>query len=766
MTDMPVVSGTIPATGWIQIKQWNEVEYTSGALTITDVSANSSGASKVGFLEIMGDDAKSIVANRLGTFNVTGAWFSLGSTSGSSNQTIQIPNHGTKRFISGVFIEKTSGQKDYEFYPNAGTATTIGTEAERGKVVWIDDTGLIRIGHNGTDPMGYTPVANLEVVIGNIFFCTNTTSARNEVCIPHATPGTRYDYTTTGGGVLNIDKCESSWYLSIVQAYSCNVSNSGFVDSVYVQEVATPMTWSNVGVGNKPNTALVTSGLFMYYNYVGGVFNDCVFTRVSLATSGSYTAVIQDTIGFTFNRCAFRANTRQGHSSVYSIYGLRIKDTTFNDCTIIQGYSMLSTCEDIVYNNTAYINNVSGTTPTTYPTHVWYTSANSVNCTFNGLKLPVTDCHPYTSLLASTYGASNIKLRNIGTRTVPLNLGTTNNCAFIYVISSNTSNVKVQRVYASNTRTGIMTGNNSCHEITEENVFGDYADATDVMACINMKRKGMGGTGVLNSQISIYGTHWMDSFINTTEGRIAILMNEASTITAAQVTLGTGSSFTSSGGLYMPNVDHTVTFEMPEYTLGHTGFVNTTLIMAGGTSTKYNYNYAIDKNDNAGWSAMTTDNFTPTTLGTALSNITGIDASKGFKLRLKITTITGNTNAITSVYVKTTSSATAQDYQYPLDTVPLSFAVKHIDTGSPLAGARLYLVAGAGGPLAQGTLILNTLTDVNGNVTGAVELSGNQPVVGRVRFGTTPNFYKTVPISEIINSTSGLSLNISMIPDA
>ena len=52
---------------------------------------------------------------------------------------------------TGVFIEKTSDQADYEFYPNAGTTTTTGTEATRGKVVWIDNTGLVRIGNSGGD---------------------------------------------------------------------------------------------------------------------------------------------------------------------------------------------------------------------------------------------------------------------------------------------------------------------------------------------------------------------------------------------------------------------------------------------------------------------------------------------------------------------------------------------------------------------------------------------------------------------------------------
>ena len=111
---------------------------------------------------------------------------------------------------------------------------------------------------------------------------------------------------------------------------------------------------------------------------------------------------------------------------------------------------------------------------------------------------------------------------------------------------------------------------------------------------------------------------------------------------------------------------------MPEYIKGHTSFANSALVMAGGTATNYTYDYAIDKNDGNGFSTMTTSNYTATTLGTALNGITGINAQNGFKLKLEITTGTTNATAITSVYMTTVSTTTAQDYQYPLDVITLT----------------------------------------------------------------------------------------------
>ena len=95
--------------------------------------------------------------------------------------------------------------------------------------------------------------------------------------------------------------------------------------------------------------------------------------------------------------------------------------------------------------------------------------------------------------------------------------------------------------------------------------------------------------------------------------------------------------------------------------------------------------------------------------------------------------------------------------------VTTTITVRDIDTGNVIQGARVYLV-GSGGAL-DGVTIFNTLTDVDGKVSDTRSLAVAQDVIGRVRLNTSPNFYKTVPISETISNISGLTLNVSMIPD-
>lgn len=730
----------MPASGIIKIKQASGA-FAAGALT--GITATASGADVASWIEVVGDEAAGVIANRLGEVNITGAWYKLGTTNGSAGQTFQIPNGGLTRYAAGVYIEKTAGGGDYEFYPNAGTVTFtgstvgIGNEATRGKVCWITTAGLVTLGNGGgTGLNGYVPGSGRAVVIGNVFLENCTTAARTANAIPNATVATRYDFTTTGGGVVTMAKVNAAWYLSFAQAYAVTLTDVGTIDAISVSEVATAMTWTRVGVGNKPTTALLTSALTMSLCFAGGTFTDCVWQRVSMAASGAHTNTITDIAGFTFVRDTMRANTIRANATTYSLNGTRIVNCTWIDPVIIQGAMTFTTCNGITVTGTVYCEAVSGTTVTTYAGYVWSLLSNTLNCLFSGLSLPVTNTQPYTALLSiGAAGCASIKLRNIGSRASPLTLGSANACGLIYVLAAGAAaaDVKIQRVYCSNTRTGIMTGDNSSTRVTEEQVFGDYADAADVFAVLNFKRKGIGGTLALTAQTAVYGTHWADYFTSTTAGRIAILMNEPTSLTTAQVTLSGGAGFTSAGGLYMPTIGMQAIFETPEYILGHTGFANSALVMAGGgAATNFTYQYQIDKNNGAGWSAWSADK-TATTLGTALNGETGIDASLGFKLKLKITTSTANTTAITSVYMTTVSTTTAQDYQYPLDTNTVTF------TGLPTGCDTVVLTAGTSTILEQKDSVAGT--------SYSYTYSGAQTVdVGFIKPGYVPFYIRNLAL--------------------
>lgn len=656
----------MPASGYIKVKQTTGT-YASGALT--GIGASATGADTVGWLDIVGDEAATCNANRLGTVNITGAWYSLGSTSGASNQTLQIPNSGLLRYVAGVFIEKTAGQADYEFWPNAGTATTTGTEAERGKVVWIDNTGLVRIGNSGAATNGYTPASGLAVVVPNVFLENCTTAARTANVIPNATIATRYDFTTTGGGVVSIDKCNSAWYLSFDQAFSVALTNTCAVDGISLSKCASEITWSKVGVGNKPTTVLATSALSMSNCFAGGTITDCVWQIANQANANNYTVNLLAVSGFTFLRDTTRAGVIRANASTGGVRATQSSNCTWTSPKCIQGMYNMILCTNFTITDEAYIDCVSGTTVTTYAMYVWFVSSSSSGIVMSGLTFPLTNCHPYAAIIGYTANCFNVKTRSIGTRASPLNLGSANATGLIcsFSASSNAADIKVQRVYCQNTRTGIISADNSATRVTFENVFGDYADNADVSTILNLTQKGIGGTPSLAAQTAIYGTHFIDSFSSTTVGQIAILMNEATSLTTSQVTLSNGAAFTSIGSLYMPTIGHEAIFETPYYILGHTAFANTLPVMAGGTLANYTVSFDIDKNDGAGFSGSYT-----TATAANLAAISGISASLGFKWRIKIVTGTGNLTAITSLAFTTVSTASAQDNLYPLDTYYLT----------------------------------------------------------------------------------------------
>lgn len=764
LTTAPVLTA---ATGWIKVTAWNGTAYpTSGTFTEAGFTYTISGASIVGFIEVNGMEAGTINANRLGSVNITGAWYEVGTTNGAANQTMQIPNNGLSMWHPGVFIETAASSGVFEFYPNAGPATTTGTEATRGKVVWIDNTGLVRIGNSGAATNGYTPVTGLRVVIGNVF-CQNVVTTLTANVIPNATIATRYDFTATGGGVINIDKCSMSWYMSAAQAYSVSLTNSGFTDGILLSEVATVMAISKIGIGNKATTALSVAALTITLCYAGGTFTDCVFNHATHAAAAT-TTTFTDIAGFTFTRCMFRANVIRGNAGTYAVTATRAINCDLEACTVVQGSIFLTTCNDFNTHDLVYCDAVSGVTVTTYAMYVWTIFSNTINCTFDGLTLPIANTPPYSALLnIGAAGCANIKLRNIGTYASPLALGSATvftGAVMLVVAAAAAADVKVQRVYAANTRlNGIYyasasSPDNSSTRFTFSNVFTDYADGADLNNILNLTRKGIGGVPALTAATSIYGTHFFDCHTSTTAGRLAIIMNEPSSLTAAQVTLTGGAAFTSAGGLYMPTIGMTALFETPEYIIGHTAFQNSAAIMAGGTATNYTYGYQIDLNDGNGWSTLTSGS-TATQLATALNGKT-LSASLGFKLRIKITTGTGNTTAITSFYLLTSSTTTTQAYQYPLDIVDVTITVKDASTLAAIQNARIRITTDVGG-----YVVLEGVTNASGVLAGTTQYASHA-ITGTCRRATVADgtLYKPGSISGTTTS-AGFSATVLMISD-
>jgi hypothetical protein len=684
----PLAAGaSMPASGFIKVKQASGA-YTAG--TLTGISATATGADVAGWIELVGDEGGTITVPRLGTFEMLGQWFAVGSTSGSNATTYQLPTSGSAQYFPGVWVE-TATAGSFEFYPCAGSlvaAGSVATDAVRGKVCWISTAGVLRFGSDGTNTVGYVPPAGRAIRLPNIIAANCTTAARGTNALPNATLATRYDFTTTGGGVINIDKACLAWYPSFAQAYSVTLTNTGLLEQVNISEIASPLNWSQVGVGQA--AAQAQFALQASLCFAGGTFTDCVWSTASLAASGRYAWSLTDMAGINFVRgrsfsFVLRANATTGNATL-----TRCANMTFTDPVVGGGRVLLTTCTNVTATNTTYFDNITGTTGTANPMSVFDVGSNTNGFKADGMSFGgVANVQCYNALVnVAAAGCANIKLRNVGTYVAPLNLGSVNAASHLFTLAAGAAakNMKVQRCYVSNTRNSLYSMDNSSKGVSIENTFGDAADAP-VTPGLNVTQRALGMTHPLTAQTACYGTHWLDMHTSTTQGRIAVLMNEPTAETASQVALTAGAAFTSAGGLYMPTIGQSATFEMPDWLIGHTSFQNAAAVMAGGTIGNYTLEYQIDTGGGYGaWKALT---------GANLSAEAGINAQTGIKLKLRITTSVANTLAITSLYVLTNSTTTSQAYQYPLDVGTVT--VTNLAAGSRVKATKV----------SDGTVLVN-----------------------------------------------------------
>jgi hypothetical protein len=422
------VGAAMPASGFIKIKQWNDVAYTDND-ALTGITATVNGTDRVGWLEIVGVNDLLSTANRLGTYKVRGAWFDLGTTDGARATTYQIPSNGSLVYLPGVWVETAASSGVYEFYPCAGTltatATNVATDEVRGRWCWISTAGLLRFGHDGTNLTGgFIPETGRKIRIPNIFFVCCTAAALTANVLPNATPGTRYEFATTGGGVLDIQKACFNWYMNINQPYSVALTDVAIMSTLVVTECATAIAWSNVGVGQE--AANTQFGLSMSTCFAGGTMTDCVWTRATLASSGHYVTTLTDMRDFVFTNERIHAlGGARGNASTGASTLTRVNSCSWIDSLRGGGKNQVVTCADISFTNTTYYDHPATTTPTTNAAYAFELLTNCTRVTIDGIDFGgLTLCQPYNGiLLVGAAGHSEVNLRNIGSYASPLDLG-------------------------------------------------------------------------------------------------------------------------------------------------------------------------------------------------------------------------------------------------------------------------------------------------------------------------------------------------------
>lgn len=419
-------SQNVPSTGFIKIKQWNSQSFISQSI-LFNISATASGQDITGWIELTADDLGTAQVNRLNTFKIRGDWYQLPTSSGINTTTYQIPSNGNTVYRAGVWVE-TNISESYEFYPCAGTLTSltasVATDEIRGKVCWISTAGLLRFQHDGTNSTGgYLPPQGRKIKIPNIFLSTNTGATKQTNSLPNATLATRYDFTTTGGGVIDWDKVMCNWYPSFAQPYSVNLSNVGICTQLLVSEIAAPISWSQVGVGQEAANAQF--GLSMATCFAGGVQDNCTWTSATQAGSGRYTTTLTDLDGFQVNKERNITYVLRGNSTTGASIMTRVANSSWLNSTFGGGRVALTTCTNLIFSQSVYYDRPSLNVTSSFGGYAFDLSTNCNNIMIDSMSFGgIPHVQPYAGILQITAaGCSNIDLRNLGTVENPLDLG-------------------------------------------------------------------------------------------------------------------------------------------------------------------------------------------------------------------------------------------------------------------------------------------------------------------------------------------------------
>ena len=94
----------------------------------------------------------------------------------------------------------------------------------------------------------------------------------------------------------------------------------------------------------------------------------------------------------------------------------------------------------------------------------------------------------------------------------------------------------------------------------------------------------------------------------------------------------------------------------------------------------------------------------------------------------------------------------------------LTVTVLSATTKLAISGARVYIEADTGGPETAGTVLMNTTTNGSGVATATYDYSADQPIIGRVRKGTSSTYYKTAVVPGPL-TVSPLDVTVLMVPD-
>lgn len=649
--------GAMPSTGFIKIKQWNEISFSSG--TLSGITATATGVDVQGWLEIVMQDTKTTTVPRLGSFEINKnkeLWYKIGVTNGTVGQIIQAPTFGgnTASHLPAVWIEDGLGGKEpypamYVNFSNSNVSTDI-----RGKVVQALADGSFRIGSDGTNNVGYVPPSGRNIYIPAVILRGCSTTVNNVNILPNTTLANRPDFTTTAAGNIEINSTIGSWYFSFASAYQLKMNYNATFESYYIQNNAKPFILNNLVNGLSMVGTAASYPLNLQVNSFGGDIDNCRMIRSETVTN-SYILYMTGNYDVTVSNSKFENINSTRVASAYS-YVNQCGNITFNNIELVGHPFYISASQNIKVKGVDFCNQSVGNTPTTIPIYAIMIGTSSSNIEVANMTLGknnvIDDQQPYNGLVTASY-SSNIFLHDFGTFASPMLGGTANQMAYHFADGGNTTDIKLYRSYVTANRTRQYSCSNTSKNMIIQNISGNIG--SELTTGNNTLVRGIRSqSSSATAQSSVYGSHYFDMFTSDTAGVVWLAMNEPTSETLPYVTstFGTGAGFTSAGTVSMPNIGDQVIWEMPYYTLGHIGF--TSMSLTGTNTGNFLFEYDIDKGNGFSGTYKTLSNANLIAEG-AINPIVGCK----FKI-IATTTVANVTNALTYIRILTTSTLNDQ----------------------------------------------------------------------------------------------------------
>ena len=510
----------------------------------------------------------------------------------SQGQTVYCDFTSGGATIDGVYVAKAVAANTINInYPHSAAITTSNVTVTR--------------------DVGYVSVSGLKTWIPSNILHEVATDARATNTIPNATIGSRPEWTTTAAGAIDLEYVYgTSGYLNSAQSYSMRLRNCIFPDGCNITECATALDIDGLYFGMLGNQDIRTFNCGN--NYAGGTVSNVKAFRGNTPGTTDHAISIDYCYNITFN------NLEGGIVQYARSTGLPIaltysQDLIFNNARVINGNLTITAsfrinindidgCERFNGHGLAALTSVS-------------IGAGSSDITINGETYGyggvVLNQQPYSC--AYSIGATNIKVRNVGTLASPIPLPTwapnLSSQVYLYQSGGSNSNIKVQKVFVGGLRTApFVTVNSDKNMLYETCQFGNYVWSTKallalVYADLNGTIKNCYAPNSTTGQSSVYGTHFADHFLGAGYGRFWLNCNETTSETASQFTNVVGTAkFNSSGGVIVQNINDQCYFTDNVFRKGHTGFNRSEVVMSGGTITNYNLHYQIDLGSGfSGW---------------------------------------------------------------------------------------------------------------------------------------------------------------------